>query len=230
MVRARTKLLGGILLVIFGLICPHTQAAMPKVPAYLLATGISLTAPGNPDIDDDGFVGPIDLSILGDNWLLNVPSIDIAGTDGFLNLPDLAILSSRWLKSDIWGDDCADAIPINLYETDPNVYTYSGSTVGTTGTVAYSCSSGGENDVYFKFVPRETRTFDISLCGSSFDTVLSVYDSCGGAQIACNDDDKGNLCPLFQSFWSLDVTAGTTYLIRIAGYAGATGNYIIDIY
>jgi hypothetical protein len=64
----------------------------------------------------------------------------------------------------------------------------------------------------------------ISLCGSSFDTTLAVFDSCGGIELACNDD----YCAL-QSQLTIDLTAGQTYLIRVAGYNGQTGGYTLTL-
>ena len=66
----------------------------------------------------------------------------------------------------------------------------------------------------------------IDTAGSSFDTRLGVYT---GTQVdalrtlAENDDDDG-----LQSRVTLDVTAGTVYRLRVAGFAGATGDIVLN--
>ena len=53
---------------------------------------------------------------------------------------------------------------------------------------------------------------------STFDTVLSVYDACGGTEIACNEDiGIGNV----QSEVAVALTAGTTYIIVVDGVLGS---------
>lgn len=74
----------------------------------------------------------------------------------------------------------------------------------------------------------------ISLCGSSFDTVLSVGNCCpcvAGAdvgtcqcELACNDDACGD-----QSQIALDVGAGKSYLIRVAGKGNNAGPFTLTI-
>jgi hypothetical protein len=69
---------------------------------------------------------------------------------------------------------------------------------------------------------------DISLCGSHpFDTTLVVFDSCGGTELACGDDNCGSGGK--QSLVTLALTGGETYLIRVAGYDEMTGNYELII-
>jgi hypothetical protein len=68
----------------------------------------------------------------------------------------------------------------------------------------------------------------ITTCGSLFDTTLAVYDACGGHELAC-DDDGCPLSPALRSSVTLEVTEGTTYFIRVAGYNGASGNYTLNV-
>ena len=59
----------------------------------------------------------------------------------------------------------------------------------------------------------------VDLCGSSYDTYLSVYDGCGEPLsenlIACNDDACG-----LQSGIQFFALAGNEYLIEVGGYGG----------
>lgn len=111
-----------------------------------------------------------------------------------------------------------DAIVVDVGEE------YSGSTTGATGTDESSCGYNDKHAVWHSYTPQSNKTVTISLCGSAFDTTLAVFDSCGGIELACND----NYCGL-QSELTLDMTAGQTYLIRVAGYDGQTGDYTLTI-
>lgn len=114
--------------------------------------------------------------------------------------------------------ECVDAIAVNVGEE------YSGSTVGATSIGESSCGYNDKYAVWHSYTPQSNKTVIISLCGSAFDTTLSVFDSCGGIELACNDD----YCDP-QSELMIDLTAGQTYLIRVAGYDGQTGDYTLTI-
>lgn len=61
----------------------------------------------------------------------------------------------------------------------------------------------------------------LDTCGSAIDTLLSVYPSCGGPELACNDDTCG-----FQSGVSFNTTTTAPYLVRVATQgAGSSGPY-----
>jgi len=109
-------------------------------------------------------------------------------------------------------DICSNAI-----EVFKNVL-YEGSTVGATGPEEESsCGHWDYLDVWHSYTPDSNEVVDISLCGSVLDTSLVVFDDCGGTELACSEDYCG-----FQSLVTLDLTAGETYLIRVAGYDAET--------
>jgi len=112
-------------------------------------------------------------------------------------------------------DDCVDAIGVVADVV------YNGSTECATGTAQSSCSYGDTADVWHKFTPSESGNYIISLADSGFDTTLAVFNHCGGTELACNDDTPTSL----QSELTIDLMAGNTYYIRVAGYDGATGSY-----
>lgn len=69
----------------------------------------------------------------------------------------------------------------------------------------------------------------VSLLGSSYDTVLGVFDGCAcypraGDVIACNDDFGGS-----QSQATFTATAGSQYLIEIGGFGSASGLGLLSI-
>jgi len=121
-------------------------------------------------------------------------------------------------------DECADAIAVEANEP------YNGTTIGAIGTETSSCAYEDHNDVWHSFTPDYDYEYAISLCGSAFDTTLAVFDECGGTELACNDDTKPGVCSsTLQSQLTMSLAKGSTYLIRIAGFAGATGDYILMI-
>lgn len=136
-----------------------------------------------------------------------------------------------WVEDgDIWGayiyvhDKCSDAAPIELDET------YMGSTVGATGINTSSCGYKDTLDVWHSFTPQLTGEHTISLCGSSFDTTLAVYDECEGSELACNDDTAVGVCSsTVLSELSIVLEKDHTYLIRVAGYNGQTGDYHLTV-
>ena len=117
-------------------------------------------------------------------------------------------------------DLCTNAIEVQAG------FPYHGSTIGATGDSAFSCSDYDYKDVWHKFTPTQSGTVTFSLMRSSFDTTLAIYDSCNGTELACNDDAMGTL----QSEIQMSVDAGTSYLIRIAGYFFQTGDYALNIH
>ena len=57
-------------------------------------------------------------------------------------------------------------------------------------------------DVWYQYVPTQTRNIRIDTCGANYDTVITVYDQCNGQEIACNDNyDTGpsTNCPSTRS-------------------------------
>jgi len=99
-----------------------------------------------------------------------------------------------------------------------------GSTVKATTSGLGGCVVEDANDVWYSYRPQVSGLVTISLCGSSFDTTLSVYEGCGGTLVACNDNACGS-----QSEVTTFLTAGVEYLIRIVGVFGASGDYTISV-
>lgn len=120
-------------------------------------------------------------------------------------------------------DQCADATAIGEGITE-------GSTFGATPDGTASCGNSNTSpDVWYKYTPPMDATLRIDTCGSSLDTVLSVYDGCGGTELACNDECEGVACQGPASCVAVAVQAGRTYLIRVAGADGATGDFRLSI-
>ena len=130
----------------------------------------------------------------------------------------------QFIDPDAPGDTCASATPIC-----PGTYT--GNTNGASSDGSASCgSSSGSPDVWYTYTPVENGTLTLETCaGGDYDTVLSVHSDCpgdSGNQIVCNDDD----CNGTRSRVTLSVTAGVTYRVRVSGWNGSNGDYILDVF
>ena len=74
-------------------------------------------------------------------------------------------------------------------------------------------------NVWYLYVASCTGEATVSLCGSSYDTKLAVYD--GGE---CNDDYCG-----WQSQVTFEVIAGNQYLIEVGGFGNNSGEGLISV-
>jgi hypothetical protein len=119
------------------------------------------------------------------------------------------------------GDDCADAPLIGDG-------TFSASNAAATVDGSASCAISGA-DVWWRYTAAYPGTATIDTCGSSFDTVLSVYSSCGGAELACNDNATCGATPGTTSSVSFSITAGSQYAVRVAGAGGAVGDIVLNV-
>jgi hypothetical protein len=102
---------------------------------------------------------------------------------------------------------------------------------GTTGFASFGDTgfdTGFEPPTYEEYLVRWTApsagTYRIDLVGSDYDTLLGIADACGMGELACNDDCFG-----LQSGLALDVDDGQTITIIIGGYAGQTGEFVLNI-
>lgn len=122
----------------------------------------------------------------------------------------------------VTNDDCANAVGVNSGINGPY------STVGATTSVpAWACASGG-NDIWFSCIALANGTLSVDLCTlATWDTALQVYSgSCGAlVSLGCNDD----FCGTQSQLSGIAITAGSTYYIRVGGYAGATGSFSLNV-
>jgi hypothetical protein len=133
----------------------------------------------------------------------------------------------------VGGEDVAHALPI------PGIpYNDTGNTCGFRDDYQPPCiPDAGGKDVVYSFRPTTNVCIDISLCGSSYDTVLYVYRDdgiFGLTPIACNDDLCGLGVPGAQGQQSrihnVQVLAGSVYYIVVDGFSSPDcGNYTLSI-
>jgi hypothetical protein len=111
-------------------------------------------------------------------------------------------------------DACAAAIPL----TNGMTFCTAGATPSPEGLTSCEPASG-TGDVWFRYTAACTGTATINLCGSGFDTHLTVFagNNCNqlGAVLACNDNSSS--CDGTGSIASFAVAAGQSYLVRVGG-------------
>src|SRR5262249_5891597 len=105
----------------------------------------------------------------------------------------------------VGNDTCAAATAI------AGTGNFAGDNIGATTDGPSNCGAMS-NDVWYNWTATASGPTTFSLCGSSYDTQISIYDTaaCTGALLACNDD----FCNL-QSQATVCVTQGNVYKIQI---------------
>ena len=102
-----------------------------------------------------------------------------------------------------------------------------GSNVGYTKEINETATTAVyQKTVWFKFTAPSTTSYNIKTVGSNFDTLLVVFSgtSLGTLVILASDDDSGGNST---SMLNVNLTSGQQYYIQVAGYNGASGNYIL---
>jgi hypothetical protein len=123
------------------------------------------------------------------------------------------------------GDDIGTATIINTLP-----YSDNGTTAVYTNDYLGSCGTDNPRkapDVVYSYSPSYNEDITISLCGSSFDTRLYVFENIAANEIACNDDYTG--CGNQSQIDDLSLTAGNTYFIVVDGWKQESGSYDIEI-
>ncbi|MBZ0114109.1 MAG: hypothetical protein K8J08_16715 [Thermoanaerobaculia bacterium] len=100
-------------------------------------------------------------------------------------------------------------------------------------TVSDSCGTGNTIDAWYTYVAPCTGTTEVTTChpGTTFDSILSVWDNCPATnEVACNDDDvmappECGLAGLNRKSTAVyAVTAGSTYYFRVSAFGNPPGN------
>lgn len=140
---------------------------------------------------------------------VSLQAVAVRGLGGAQSVTSAAIVET------VVAPTCAD------YSWSPMLLpaTTSGLTTGMDDDATPSCaSSSTAPDATFSFVSPVTRWITLDTVGSGFDTVLSVYDGCGGALLACNDDSYG-----LTSAVTVPVTAGVPIIVIVDGFGTQSG-------
>jgi hypothetical protein len=118
------------------------------------------------------------------------------------------------------GEDVGSALVIGSLP-----YADAGTTSGYNNDYEGTCGSTGAPDVVYSFAPAADMLVHISLCGSSYDTKLYVFENTANNTIACNDD----ACGLQSELFDISFTSGNTYYIIVDGYGSSSGAYTFNM-
>ena len=150
-------------------------------------------------------------------------SVDTAtGMTTLINQMDAGVLTQyAWVSIDggaapVDNDLCVDAIAMSCGDT-------------ATGDTSDNTDTGGNpaTDEWYSFTGTGTPEFvTFSLCdgGTSYDSLLRVFDACGGTEIAVNDDFCG-----LQSELTFTSDGTSTYYIMIEGFGSSAGVYSLEV-
>jgi len=95
-----------------------------------------------------------------------------------------------------------------------------------TNSTAGSCGGFLEPDHAVTWTAPEAGTYLVSTRGSGFDTVVYVRDaSCGGDELACNDDHLEDV----EAYTWVTLAAGQTVVIVVDGRAGGAGEFVLRV-
>jgi len=130
----------------------------------------------------------------------------------------------------VWGcgsaNECVGAIPLLIGGNGPFR-----TSLATSSAPGWSCGNGG-NDLWFSYqVPAWTSvTFDTCNAVTNYDTMVEVFTgSCGSlTSVACSDDSSCSFSS-YHSNATATTTGPTTFLVRVGGYGGATGTFVLDV-
>ncbi len=187
---------------------------------------------GTPDECEDGGADDCDGDGISDLCALYLGIAEDCNDNGLPDNCDIAAGTSPDCNENGIPDEC-DLMPPDVLPMADNCadapmacpgIAYHGTTVGATSDGSATCgSSTGSPDVWFHYRPFGSGMLTVSLCGSEFDTVLSVHNGCPGTtgnQVACND----NYCGL-QSQLTFFAIHMNNYWIRVSGNNGASGAF-----
>ena len=124
-------------------------------------------------------------------------------------------------------DLCEDAESVSCGDS------LTGTNLGASNTgTPDTCTDGlfapfGDNAVWYTFTTATDQDVTVDTEGSDFDTQVRVFSgTCSSLTCIGADDDDGT--GLLSSF-TFTATANETYLIIVAGYANATGNFTLNV-
>lgn len=121
-------------------------------------------------------------------------------------------------------DECVSPIALATGPNGP----YSNVTASDSPGASGSCGFGNQ-DLWFTYTPTCGGPTRIDTGCNGFDTLLVVYSSCGGTELACNDNDPTFACGA-SSVVTVNMTAGQTYVIRVASaFFGISGSFNINV-
>jgi len=156
-------------------------------------------------------------AIAGNLYMIEVGGYDLETGQGLLSISCEGVTPPPASK-----DNCSNAKAIG------NVNNLAFDTTGATFDGPGLCMTGP--NIWHCYTATCTGNVTVSLTGSSFDTMLAVYDGCecyptSDDLIECNDDAGGG----YQSAVTFAATAGNQYLIEVGGYGSEKGEGLLTV-
>lgn len=167
-----------------------------------------------------------------------VDTCEPGGTDCDVNgVVDLCEIAGQDCNANNVIDSCDLAAGVIAAEDCPQAMrvlpgvTYTGSTIGAASNGEDTCNPKGATppDLWFRYDPASNGEATISLCGSTYDSIMSVHDGCPGTtvnELVCDDDFCGGGSG---SQVTLNVSAGSTYWVRVTGWSTSAGEFELRI-
>ena len=122
-------------------------------------------------------------------------------------------------------DDCANASVVD----DGS---FLGTTIGSTVEFAPECGWPESHDVWYVYTNNSPCDFDVTFttCNAvtDFDTIIRLFDGCGGGSLGDNDDSfavpNNRACTITRT-----VASGASIWVRVFGFANDFGDFQLDI-
>ncbi|MCE9595911.1 MAG: hypothetical protein K8S98_17115 [Planctomycetes bacterium] len=175
------------------------------------ATTANLVVPTTNSCKDDGCPGTTSFNLATATVALT------AGTPYVIRVQHFSSTSTNWKPYHLRvsgqapsNDTCATAVALTLGGAP-----IAGTTILATTDGTSSCDASGR-DVWYKVTTPSTGDISVTTCGSAIDTAVAIYATCGGAQVACNDDCGGAPCGGPSSCLTATAQPAGTYLIRVS--------------
>ncbi len=127
--------------------------------------------------------------------------------------------------ADAAADAMVDPLACALEEITPALGTSTGNTEANTNERDLSCGSVDSNDLLLGWRAPVTDYFVFTTIGSSFDTVLALFDGCDGDELFCNN----NVGPGSESELVVKLEQDSDVLVAIDGFAGDTGDVTLSV-
>jgi hypothetical protein len=119
---------------------------------------------------------------------------------------------------------CVNAIPVTVGSST------AGNTNGATNDGTASCGGNQSGpDVWYSFTAPSNGTFQFDTCATlNHDSVLSLFDGCGGAQISCEDSSGCSISPTSATIIT-QLELGQEVLVRVSGSNRRTGPFVLNV-
>ena len=156
-------------------------------------------------------------AIAGNQYLVEIGGYDLETGQGLLSISCEGVTPLPSSK-----DDCENAKAIG--DVKNLAFDTSDATFDGSGLCMIS------PNIWYCYTATCSGDVTVSLAGSSYDTMLAVYEGCecyptSNDMIECNDDAGSS----YQSAVTFAATAGNQYLIEVGGYGSETGEGLISI-